>query len=128
MRKMLVCFWAALAIAIAVGTNGLAVGDKDYTIKDVMQKAHAKKKDGTPTLLAKVTSGKASDEEAKTLLAMYQSLAKQKPPAGDADAWKAKTKEMVEGAKLYVDGKKDEGAAALKKSVQCMACHKEFKG
>ena len=91
-------------------------------IKEVMQEAHKK------GLLKKVTSGEASDAEAKKLLELYTELSKSKPPAGDADAFKATTKKMIEGAKLVVDGKKDEGIALLKKSVNCGGCHKNFKG
>jgi hypothetical protein len=126
MRKMLGCLWVALAFAVVAGNVDMSLaGGKDdpkYTIKEVMQEAHKK------GLLTKVYKGDASDAEAKRLLELYTELAKQKPPAGDADAFKATTKKMVEGAKLIVDGKKDDGIALLKKTVQCMKCHMNFKG
>jgi hypothetical protein len=114
----------ALAFAVVAGNvdKSLAAGDAKYTIKEVMGEAHKK------GLLKKVYSGDASEKDAKRLLELYTELAKQKPPKGDADAFKATTKKMVEGAKLIVDGKKDEGIALLKKTVQCMECHQNFKG
>jgi hypothetical protein len=118
----------AVALCIAADFNGAAAQDKQddapkYSIKDVMQKAQ--KKGG---LLDKVKSGKATDGEAKTLLDMYQSLAKQKPPAGNADSWKKKTEDLIAGAQLVVDGKKMEGVAKLQMAGNCMNCHSVHKG
>jgi hypothetical protein len=84
-----------------------------------MKKAHS----GGKSLLKKVTSGKATDTEAKDLLTMYQALAKNNPPQGDAASWKTKTAALIEGAKLYVDGKKDEALPKLTKASNCTGCH-----
>jgi hypothetical protein len=92
-----------------------------FTISEVMQQGH---KGG---LLKKVQEGKANDEDAKLLLDYYQALTLNKPPMGDEAAWKKQTEAMVAAAKLVVDGKKDEGIAALKKEINCMKCHKMFK-
>jgi cytochrome c553 len=117
-----------LVVALAAVAHSSAAGqDKDetpkYTIKEVMKKGQNK-----GGLYMKVLSGKASDADAKTLLEMYQSLAKQKPPAGDADSWKTKTTALIEGAQLYVDGKKDDGLAKMRDAGNCMNCHKVHKG
>ena len=79
-------------------------------------------------MLNKVKSKMATDEEAKELLVMYVALGKNKPPQGDAVSWKTKTDALVEGAKLYTQGKKDEGVTLLNKAANCMGCHKAHKG
>jgi hypothetical protein len=123
MRTLFASALAVLGLVLIAGTDAAQDKGKKYTIKEVMQEAHKK---GGPMLRDKVISGKASDEEKKTLLAMYKSLAAQKPPAGEADSWKEKTAALVEAAKLAVDG--DKGAAkALKKAANCMGCHNAHK-
>jgi hypothetical protein len=125
MRMMFAGTCLVLALAVAAHSNaaGQSKDDPKYTIKDVMKKGNSK-----GGLLSKVLGGKATDADAKTLLEMYQSLAKQKPPAGDADSWKMKTTALIEGAQLVVDGKKDDGLAKLKDATNCMNCHKVHKG
>jgi hypothetical protein len=125
MRKMLGCLCVAMVFAMVAGNVDMSFAGKDdpkFTIKEVMQEAHKK------GLLNKIYKGDASDADAKRLLELYTELAKSKPPAGDAEAFKVTTKKMVDGAKLIVDGKKDDGIAALKKAVNCGGCHKNFKG
>ena len=91
-------------------------GDKEeITIKLVMKKAM---KGG---LCEKVAKGEASDEEKKQLVVLLTGLTKTTPPKGDEDAWKKKTTALLEAAK-GTDG------AALKKAMNCGACHGEFKG
>jgi len=105
----LVLFGAALLL------DGAAVGgEKEVTIKIVMQKAH---KGG---LLGKVLSGKATAEEKKELVNYYEAMVKLKPPQGEEAAWKEKTKALLAAAK-------GEDTAALKKASNCGACHSVFK-
>jgi len=121
MRMMIAGTCLALALVI-VATAG-AEGDPKYTISDVMKKGHG----GKASLLKKVTSGTATEAEGKELLAMYEALAKNKPPQGDADSWKAKTTALVAGAKLYVEGKKDEAKTKLTEASNCKGCHSVHK-
>jgi hypothetical protein len=86
-----------------------------YTIKQVMAKAMR------GGLCAKVASGKASDDEKATLVAMFVALGENKPPKGEADSWKDKTTALVDAAKAG-DG------AKLKKAATCAACHSLHKG
>src|SRR6516164_7790345 len=95
MRK-LITVGAALMLIAVVGLN-LRAGDDPKPIKEIMGKAH---KDG---LLKKVSSGKASGDEKKELLALYEDLAKNKPPMGDEADWKTRTEAMVKAAKAVVD-------------------------
>lgn len=111
------------AVALVFCLSGIGAGEKKepkYSIKEVMAKAH---KEG---LLKKVASGKADEDDRKELLELYVALSLNKPPAGDAAAWKKATAVLVKAAKAAVmDGAKGK---ELGKLVNCGACHKVFKG
>ena len=119
MRKVILAA-GALAFVTLVGLN-LRAADDPKPIKEIMGKAH---KDG---LLKKVSSGKASDDEKKELLALYEDLAKNKPPMGDEADWKTRTEAMVKAAKAVVDTGDKKSETALGKTVNCAACHKLHK-
>ncbi len=104
-------------MAVAANLTYTRADDADpkYTIKEVMKTAHKDK------LLQKVVGGDASDAEKKMLCELYEALAANKPPKGDLDSWKEKTSAIV-------DACKSGDAAALKKAVNCAACHKAHKG
>src|ERR1700681_1382737 len=112
MRMLFAMSCVAVALLLVLGDGVTSAGQKDgdpkFTIKEVMTKAHK----GKDALLTKVKDGKASDAEAKDLLEMYTALTKNKPPKGDAEDWKKRTDALVAGAKLVVDGKKDDGIKA----------------
>jgi hypothetical protein len=114
----------AMALLVIACSALLAVSADDdkpkYKIKEVMKIAN---KDG---LHKKVVGGKASDDEKKQLLELYEALAKNKPPKGAEDSWKEKTEALVKAAKAVVEG--TEGAAKeLGTAANCGACHKEHK-
>jgi hypothetical protein len=117
-------FTAAAAFVVSgVGTSA-PQGDKDkgkYTISEVMLKAH---KSG---LMNRVAIGKGDKKDAESLVEMYKSLSKQKPPAGDPEQWAKRTKELISAAQDVVDGKEGAGAR-LQKAANCGTCHKAFKG
>src|SRR6185436_4924165 len=94
---------------------------EDLPIKDVMKKAHTPPEKGKPTLLAKATGAKATDEDKKMLLELYENLGKNKPPKGDEDEWKKRTDEIVAAAKALVEGGKG-AAGKLTKATNCAAC------
>jgi hypothetical protein len=115
MRSLLGFGLVALGLVVVAGLGARAADEKPkYTISEVMVKAH---KEG---LLKKVTSGKASDAEKKQLCEMYEALAANKPPKGDASSWKDKTSAIVAACK------KDD-AKALAKATNCGACHSVHK-
>jgi mono/diheme cytochrome c family protein len=91
----------------------------EYDVKQVMKLAHKDK------LLQKVTGGNAGEEEKKQLLALYQALAANEPPVGDAASWKEKNDAIVKAAQAVVDGGTDYDA--LKKATSCAGCHKAHK-
>jgi hypothetical protein len=94
-----------------------------YDIGEIMEKAHK----GKPSLLKQVTSGKASAEQKKELLALYEELAKNKPEKGTEADWKRRTSALVKATKDVVEGKGG-STAALGKAANCKACHTEHKG
>lgn len=108
---------------LAAGIAGAADDKPKYTTKEVMKLAHGKEK-----LLNKVVEGKASDEEKKKLLELYEEMGKNKPKPGkgDAETWKKLNDAIITAAKDVVEGK--EGSAdALKKATKCGDCHSAFK-
>jgi hypothetical protein len=113
-------------LSLAVVSGGLisvlrAADEKPkYTIKEVMTE-HKKGK-----LKDKVIDGSASADDKKKLVAMYEAMAKNKPPKGDAESWKKLNDALIKASKEVEEGK-DGGVDALKKAVNCSACHKEHK-
>ena len=93
---------------------------KKLTIKDIMKEAH---KDG---LIKKVATEKATEKETKRLHKLYTELAKLSPPKGDKKSWDAKTKALVDSAKLAVE-KDATFKTKLKNASNCTACHKLHK-
>jgi hypothetical protein len=122
MRKLLL---AGVALAFGWAALGMVIGAEEekpkHTIKATMKAAH---KGG---LMKKVADGKATDEEEKLLIEHYEALAANKPPKGDAEAWKTKTAALIAAAKDAAAGKEG-GGAALQKAANCMACHRDHKG
>ncbi len=113
-------------LSLAVITGGIisvlrAADEKPkYTIKDVM-KEHKK-----GALKDKVIDGKATPEEKKKLVEMYEAMGKDKPPRGEAANWKKLNDALIKAAK-EVEAGKEGGADALKKAVNCTECHKDHK-
>jgi hypothetical protein len=121
MRTLVVgaCGAFVLAMLVSMGSYEAVGGEKaKYTIKEVMKEAH---KDG---LLKKVSGGMGDKKDAERLLELYTALSKNTPPMGEKDSWKKITDDVVAAAKKAVAG----DTAALKKAVNCGACHKAHKG
>jgi hypothetical protein len=126
MRKVKYLLLAALTVSL-VGVSGAEEKKeerKPATIKEIMKKAHAGEKDDK--MCAKFAAGKLSEAEVKDILALYEDLGKNKPPKGDEEAWKKKTAALLAAAKDLA-AKKDGGADAFKKAVNCMACHTDHR-
>ena len=99
MQKCLMSLWA-VAFGLVVVSGWSLADDKEkpkHSIKDVMKTAM---KGG---LWKKVGDGQASDAEKKELLALFESLGKNKPPKGEEKSWKEKTEALVNAAKAVVD-------------------------
>jgi hypothetical protein len=123
MRTVKYCLLATLTLGIVgLGLYQAREDDKPkFTIKEVMKTAH---KEG---LLKKVVSGAASEAEKKELLELYTALSQNKPPKGEIEDWKAKTKAIVKATKEVIADDKS-GINDLKKATMCKACHEVHKG
>jgi hypothetical protein len=127
MRKLLL---ATVVLGVAVSTawtfSGAAQKDDDdkkkpkYTIKEVMKKAHA----GKDAILAKAGDGKATKEELKELVVMYESLAKNKPPKGELKDWEKRTAAMIKAAEAALKDEKNVAALVKLVKANCAECHK----
>jgi Spy/CpxP family protein refolding chaperone len=119
MAGMTMCMAASLGVFYAADA-----AKPKYDIEEIMDKAHKPPKS---SLLVQVKSGKATAEQKKQLLELYQELAKNKPEKGDPKDWQKRTNALVKAAQEVVDGK--EGSTqALGKAANCGACHKAHKG
>lgn len=113
----------ALTVTIGVFAGLSQASSPDATIKKVMKSAFNKKSG----LCGTVVSGKATDDQKKELLGLFEDLSKATPPKGDAKSWKTKTTALVKAAEAATEGKP--GAdGALKKAANCKACHDAHKG
>ncbi len=108
------------ALFLTAGYAGAEDAKPKYTIKEVMKLAHKEK------LLNKVTDGKGTTDDKKKILELYEEMAKNKPPKGDADSWKKLNDAIIAAAKDVVDGK-DGSIDALKKATKCGDCHSAHK-
>jgi hypothetical protein len=124
MKKLLCGALVALAV-LAVGTMNAKNAAEPKTIETIMEEAHA---GNQKSLRGKVISGKGTADEAKKLLALYEDLGKNKPPKGDAAAWKKKNDTIIAAAKKVAE-KPDDAAAtkALGTATACAGCHKDHK-
>ena len=116
-------YLSGVSAVFALGALLGAAQDKPKDIKEVMGIAHK----GKDSLIEKVKAGKASDDDKKKLLSLYEALGSFKPPKGDEKSWKDKTDSLVSAAKDLVD-KKDGAADKLKTASDCKACHSVHKG
>jgi hypothetical protein len=122
-------------LLVAVGLLSAAAypaGDKDqeepkYTIKQVMSQAHRKANKIGPSLSDKVLDGKASKDEQAKLLDLYTALGANKPPKGDAEAWKDRANAITTAIKDVMDGK-DGSDVDLRKAINCKGCHTSHRG
>ncbi len=122
MRKV-----AGLAVVLMITLGAVAVlsraggAAEPATIKQVMKAAM---KGG---LCKKAGAGQATDAEKAQLLQLLGDMAKQSPPAGDAESWKARNEALLAAAQAVADGKPGAGDQ-LKKAANCKACHDVHKG
>ncbi len=94
--------------------------DDPPTISDIMKEVMK------PGMLRKAMNGEATDEEKIQILDVLITLTEHEPPQGEADAWKARTTQLMTDYAKFLVGR--EGAAeALRTSSNCKSCHNEFK-
>jgi hypothetical protein len=117
---------ATLTLGLLGGLAAYQAADNEKpknSIEEVMEKAHK----GKESLYKKVITGKASADQKKELLGLYEDLAKNKPEKGSQADWKKRTTAIVSAAKEVVDDKPD-ATAKLRKAVNCKGCHDQHRG
>jgi mono/diheme cytochrome c family protein len=115
--------WGCLLAPVLIGMPLTAwAAEAKPAIKDIMTAAHKKPKE----LLKKAATGKASDGEKAELVKLYEALAAQRPPRGEAASWAEKTKALVAAAKAVAEGKAGAGDE-LTRVANCAACHEAHK-
>jgi hypothetical protein len=127
MRTVKYCTMAVLTMGLVAGLSYFkAAEDKaKLSIEEVMEKAHK----GKPSLYKQVSGGRASAEQKKELLALYEELAKNPAPKSDNGSpvdWKKRTGALVKAAKDVV-GEKDGATKDLARAANCANCHKIYK-
>jgi hypothetical protein len=130
--KNLKLYGLALVVSglLVGGAFRAADGDSDkpkYSIKQVMSQAHKPSSRNMPTLADKVINGTASKDEQAKLLDLYTAMTVNKPPKGEAEAWKDKTAAVTAAIQEVIDGKED-GGVDLRKALNCKACHTSHRG
>ena len=128
-------FAGVLALAVILAGVSAQAEDKDKvpTIKEVMQKAHAK--DSLRVTVAKAVKAKDWDEAAKEVKEwekLGDALEKNTPKKGEPDSWKQKTTAYNKTLKTLAEAVKDNDAkkatgALSKINSMCGSCHKEHK-
>ena len=91
-------------------------------IEEIMKTGHKGKEAPIQTIIA----GKADEALIKKFLTYYEFMGTQKPPQGDAAAWKKKTAAVVDALK-GLEAKKAGALDAFKEATNCKACHTDFK-
>jgi hypothetical protein len=112
-----------LMLAIAGGALAITAQDTKYTVKQVMKFAHG---GGANSLLKKVQSGKATDEEKAKLVELYEAMANSKAKKGNAGNYTKMCEALLNAAKAAQNGDKNAGQL-LGKASNCMGCHNQYK-
>jgi hypothetical protein len=122
MRKLIGLALFALVVGGVSWAGSPAVAPK--TIKDVMGEGHK----GKPALCGLASTGKASKDDIKKLVALYEDLGKNDPPKGDKTAWKKKCDDLLAAAKKLEGDPADKAAIkAYASAVNCKGCHTDHK-
>ncbi|QNN23127.1 hypothetical protein HED60_12890 [Planctomycetales bacterium ZRK34] len=102
---------------------GLAyAGDGHELLEKIMKDYHK----GKTSLVQKAVKGEASKEEIAKLSEAYHQMAKMKPPVGGQADWDKRVAALIAATDQLAAGTPGAGGA-LKKAVNCKACHKEHK-
>ena len=114
-----------LTVVIVAGLSSFALADENHEIIEKVMKKGLK---GKTSPLAKVIGGEASEEETKDLFELVKTLEGTKAAKGDQKAYDEKVGKLISDLEKVAGGDTgDKAIAALKKSSNCKACHKEHK-
>src|SRR3954462_2123945 len=127
MRLRLVALAAIPLVAMPLASGQVKPVDPERpSISDVMMKAHQPKRQLYRALDQVVISGRATPEERRRLLELYEAHARAEPPFGDPASWRKDTAELVAAARAVADGD-DAACSRLLRAVNCQACHEKYR-
>jgi hypothetical protein len=116
------------SLLVACAAAGETPDEPRLTISQIMLKAHTVT-GGRATRNAldqKVADGRATEEEKKQLLRLYEALAKRAPPKGDFRDWQKDTAALVDVARHIAAGD-EQAPKRLADVANCKACHAKFR-
>jgi len=124
LRNVLLVALAFVALQIVGAAVATTPADCEptYSMQEIMKKGHK----GDGSLLKKVLSGAASDDEKATLKAYYAALADHEPPNNPGDAWKQKVQTLRDALDAFLADAPD-AAQTLEQAANCKACHNAHK-
>jgi hypothetical protein len=128
MRSIVIPIASLLAVPLLASHGQSGAQEKaEDRIGPIMLKAHQPNKRQLYRALDQlVISGRATPEEKKRLVQLYEALATLKPPLGTAESWKRDVGELVAAAKAMANGN-DGAAGQLAHAVDCSACHEKYR-
>jgi hypothetical protein len=127
MRNPILGVVVAFVVAWAAGAADPVPEKKpEYTVSEIMMKAHHPGRQLNRALDQVVISGRATDAEKKRLVELYEALSRATPPAGTVESWKKDTGAIVKAAQSLADGD-DKAAGALLHAINCAACHEKYR-
>ena len=115
MRKLSIIILILLAAAFG-SVRADDPRQADYSIKQVMRKAH------TQGLMKRVANDEAMAKEKKLLVDLYRALRENTPPKGSRASWRRKTDALLDAARAAAADDPVAGQM-LTDAADCRACH-----
>ena len=104
---------------LAAADKGAAASDGKLSIEDIMKRGFKGKE---KSMLAAVSSGKATAEQKKQFVGYCEALAAAKPPKGDQADWDKRCGDLLTAAKAVAGGDAKAGKS-LQQAANCKGCH-----
>lgn len=109
------------AVVLTMACIGMAK-EGSHALEHIMKQYHK----GKNSLVHRAIEGQASPADIAKLEAAYHEMAGLKPPKGDLADWKKRCDDLIAATQMLAKGEAG-GGAALKKAVDCKACHRLHK-
>ena len=111
-----------LVALVLMAFCGRAAAEEKSKTAEVMTKYFK----GKESPVAHANAGQVDEATLKAFVESFMTLANEKPPVGDVEAWKKKVSTLVDATKALQE-KKEGAAAAFKEATDCKACHTAFR-
>ena len=112
----------ALAFGLVVFSSARCGAEEKSKTAEFMTKYFK----GKESFVAKANAGTVDEAALKAFVEGALALGNEKPPVGDAEAFKKKTVALADAGKALLE-KKEGAAAAFKEATDCKACHSVFR-